>query len=198
MNVAARNSQVVFESRTIQGYSVDVVQNEYLSSAPNRMVVLYNFNKDFEREIKKIHDKEPESLSYNIASIIDHDEYIDGELSRSAMFMKNALKNKQMDNVMEALMRLYMRNLTNTHVLEGILVMLSSVPYDAVAPKGQVIVAGLVSNEELLIRDRAIQCYECWNSKKGLNVLRSLNCQPKWLQAYVDQIILDIEKDGVE
>ena len=76
--------------------------------------------------------------------------------------------------------------------------MVSCVPYEVVQPKGQAIAMGLLSNKELLIRDRAIQCFERWNSKKGLDVLKSLDCQPKWLQKYVDKIIKYIERDGVE
>ena len=99
---------------------------------------------------------------------------------------------------MEALMQIYLKNLSNVHFLEGILVMISAVPYEIVEPKGQTMAMGLLTNKELLIRDRAIQCFEQWNSKKGLEVLKSIECQPKWLQKYVDKVIMYIERDGIE
>lgn len=138
------------------------------------------------------------SLSYEINVLIANDEYIDGVLSVSEQFMRVAYGRGQMDSMMEALMLLFRRSCNDTHVLEGMLVMIASVPYEAVWPNGQAIAGELVSHPELQIRDRAIQCYERWNSKKGLDVLRRLDCTPKWLQKYVDEIILDIEKNGVE
>ena len=138
------------------------------------------------------------SLSYEINVLIGNDEYIDGVLSVSELFMRAAYERGQMDSTMDALMLLFRESRNDTHVLEGILVMIAAVPYEAVWPNGQAIAEELVSHPELLVRDRAIQCYERWNSKKGLDVLRRLDCTPEWLQQYVDEIILDIERTGTE
>lgn len=53
-------------------------------------------------------------------------------------------------------------------------------------------------NKILSVRDKAIQCFERWNSKKGLAYLRNVSCYPKWLQNYVDKVIMYIERDGME
>lgn len=194
-----QNNQVVFDSRGIQEYfDSGTTSKKYITSASKAMLVYYNNSKELEREMQEFRKGKIMQFSNEISIIINHDEYVDGEVSQSEMFMKEAYENEQMDYVMEALMQIYMDSLSNIHVLEGILVMISCVPYEVVQPKGQTIAMGLLSNRELLIRDRAIQCFERWNSKKGLDVLRSLDCQPKWLQRYVDKIIKYIERDGVE
>lgn len=185
-----QNNQVVFDSRGIQEYfDSGTTSKKYITSASKAMLVYYNNSKELEREMQEFRKGKIMQFSNEISIIINHDEYVDGEVSQSEMFMKEAYENEQMDYVMEALMQIYMDSLSNIHVLEGILVMISCVPYEVVQPKGQTIAMGLLSNRELLIRDRAIQCFERWNSKKGLDVLRSLDCQPKWLQRYVDKII---------
>lgn len=194
-----QNNQVVFDSRGIQEYfDSGTTSKKYITSTSKAMLVYYNNSKELEREMQEFRKGKIMQFSNEISIIINHDEYVDGEVSQSEMFMKEAYENEQMDYVMEALMQIYMDSLSNIHVLEGILVMISCVPYEVVQPKGQTIAMGLLSNRELLIRDRAIQCFERWNSKKGLDVLRSLDCQPKWLQRYVDKIIKYIERDGVE
>ena len=188
MESVMQNSQVVFDSSGIQEYfDSGTTSKKYMMNTSETMLVYYNNDKELEREMQEFRKGK-----------INHDEYVDGEVSQSEIFMKEAYENEQMDYVMEALMQIYMDNLSNVHVLEGILVMVSCVPYEVVQPKGQAIAMGLLSNKELLIRDRAIQCFERWNSKKGLDVLKSLDCQPKWLQKYVDKIIKYIERDGVE
>ena len=161
------------------------------------MPIYYN-DTDIEKEMQAFRNRKIMRLSYEINMIINHDEYLDGEISQSEIFMKDAYANGQMDYVTEALMQIYSSNLLNTHILEGILVMISCVPYEAVEPKGQIMAMGLLSNKELVIRDRAIQCFERWNSKKGLVTLKSLDCQPKWLQKYVDKVIMYIERDGID
>lgn len=199
METVMQNSQIVFDSRGIQEYfDSGTTSKKYMMNTSETMLVYYNNDKELEREMQEFRKGKIMQFSNEINIIINHDEYVDGEVSQSEIFMKDAYENEQMDYVMEALMQIYMDSLSNIHVLEGILVMISCVPYEVVHPKGQAIAMGLLSNKELLIRDRAIQCFERWNSKKGLDVLKSLDCQPKWLQKYVDKIIKYIERDGVE
>ena len=143
-------------------------------------------------------DAEIVRLSNEIRAVINRDEYIDGEISRSELFVIETYQNGQMDLLMEALMQMYMSSISDVHVLEGILTMISSVPYEAVYPKGQTIATGLLSHEDLLIRDRAIQCFERWNSKKGLCVLKDFHFQPDWLQIYANKVMLYIEKDRTD
>ena len=139
-----------------------------------------------------------ESLSYEIYARIAKDEFIDGKITVSELFMRTAYERGQMDSMMDALKFLYRRNHADNHVPEGILVLIAAGPYETVWTNGQAIAEELVSHPELLVRERAIQCYERWNSKKGLDVLRRLDCTPEWLQQYVDEIILDIERTGTE
>ena len=86
------------------------------------------------------------SLSYEIYVLIANDEYIDGVLSVSELFMRAAYGRGQMDSVIEALTLLFRESRNDTHVLEGILVMIASVPYEAVWPNGQAIAEKLVSH----------------------------------------------------
>lgn len=159
---------------------------------------IYYMEKDFEKEMQAFRKNKVKQVYNEINIIINHDEFIDGEISQSEIFMKEMYNQEKMDYVMESLMQIYLENLSNVHILEGVLTMISAVPYEAVEPKGQTMAMGLLTNKELLIRDRAIQCFEQWNSKKGLNVLKSLECEPKWLQKYVDKVIMYIERNGIE
>lgn len=137
-------------------------------------------------------------IANEITIIIQQDEFLDGEVSRSELYIKNAYAKFQLDYVADALMQLYLANLHDAHFLEGILIMISSVPYEAIEPKGQTMAMGLLTNKELPIRDRAIQCFEKWNSKKGLSILNNLDCHPKWLQKYAEKVIMYIERDGID
>ncbi len=193
------NNQLIFDKRGVQEYfGSGTTVKRILQNTSEATLIYYKNDKDLDKEIQKYRRGKIMQFSNEINLIISHDDYSDGEMSQSEIFMKEAYEKEQMDYVMESLMQIYLENLLNVHVLEGILVMISSVPYEAVQPKGQTMAIGLLSNKELVIRDRAIQCFERWNSKKGLGVLKSIVCEPKWLQKYVDKIIMYIERDGVE
>lgn len=154
-------------------------------------------NQVAEENIIEYHDTKVRRYMNKIRLIILSDEYEDGEISNSEKFIEKVEQN-EIPYVNDALMKLYLENYDNIRILEGILVMVSSVPYEMCEPQGPIMALGLLSHEDLEIRDRAIQCYEKWNSKKGLHVLKSLKCDPSWLQEYVNKVISYIERDGVE
>lgn len=146
----------------------------------------------------EIREKAISQYENEIRILIRQDEFIDGEVSRSERYMKEGYEQGQLDFIADALMRVYSSNLGDAHMLEGILTMISSVPYEAISPKGQIMAMGLLSNKALSVRDKAIQCFERWNSKKGLGYLKNISCSPKWLQNYVDKVVMYIERDGIE
>lgn len=133
-----------------------------------------------------------------IYMLIRQDDFIDGEVSESEHYIADAYNRGQIDYIAEALMKIYSSSLGDPHILEGILKMISCIPYEAIAPKGQIMAVGLLTNKNLSVRDKAIQCFEKWNSKQGLDYLKNIECAPVWLQKYVDKVIMYIERDGTE
>lgn len=192
------NKEIIEANGTVQNsISSRTMANDFSMNTSERKAIYY-IDENLENEMRKYRYMRIMQMVNEINTLINHDEYIDGEMSQAELFMKEIYSNNQIDYAIEALMQIYSDNLLNVHVLEGILVMISCLPYEAVEPKGQIMAMGLLSNKELIIRDRAIQCFERWNSKKGLNTLKSLNCQPIWLQKYVNKVIMYIERDGEE
>lgn len=187
-------------------YENGLIENPFQSDTAPKVRVensseckrMFYTNEDGEKFYQNIRNDKINQYINEITAIIRCDEYIDGEISNSQIFMEEAYEHKQLEYVIEALMQIYYTNIQDAHILEGVLVMISSVPYESIEPKGQIIALGLLVNNKLVIRDRAIQCFERWNSKKGLNALRSINCHPKWLQNYVEKVIMYIERDGKE
>lgn len=146
----------------------------------------------------EVREKIISQYANEIRILIRQDEFIDGEVSRSERYMKEGYAQGQLDFIADALMRVYSSSLGEAHMLEGILTMIASVPYGAISPKGQIMAMGLLANKTLSVRDKAIQCFERWNSKKGLDYLKNISCSPKWLQNYVDKVVMYIERDGIE
>lgn len=132
----------------------------------------------------------------SISSVIACDEFVDGEISKSEKYMHENMYSETKDYILDALMKIYIDNYNDEHILLGVLEMLSSVKYEEVEPKGQIMALGLLQHNNIYLRDRAIQVFEQWNSKKGIDILKSLKCDQKWLQDYVDKVIEYLERDG--
>jgi hypothetical protein len=149
------------------------------------------------QELLSYRNKKINQMANEIISLISKDDFVDGEKSDAELYMEEHYLN-DFDCVNEALMKVYSENYSDIDIVAGVLVMISSVPYDVVEPGGPLMALGLLSHINLEVRDRAIQCFERWNSKKGLEILKSVECHPRWLNNYLKQVVKYIEKDGIE
>lgn len=132
----------------------------------------------------------------DILGVILNDTYEDGTITKSEEYIKTTFCLENSENIKSAIMKLYLSNLENPHVLTGLLTMIGCIPYNVALPQCQIMALGLLQNRDISIRDKAIQVFEKWNSKSGIPVLKSLKCDKKWLQKYVDKVIQYLERDG--
>lgn len=134
----------------------------------------------------------------DILNTILNDYFEDGIISQSEQYIISIEKPNKLEYFREAANELYLDYYNDSHVLTGLLIMMGSLQYNEAEPQGQTMALGLLQHEDITVRDRAIQAFERWNSKKGLPVLKSLHCDRIWLQNYVDKVISYLERDGVD
>ena len=118
--------------------------------------------------------------------------------SQSEYYISNNATEANYEYIREASNELYLEHYNDSQVLTGLLIMMGTLSYEEAEPQGQTMALGLLQHEDISVRDRAIQAFERWNSKKGLPVLRSLHCDRSWLQRYVEKVIAYLERDGVD
>ena len=134
----------------------------------------------------------------DILGTILNDTFEDGTITKSEEYIKESFCPDTSDYIKTAVMELYLSNLDQPHILTGLLTMISCIPYHDAKPQCPIMALGLLQNRDISIRDKAIQVFEKWNSKEGIPILKSLKCDRKWLQRYVDKVILYLERDGVD
>ena len=76
------------------------------------------------------------------------DEFIDGEISRTEIIVKEMFKRGR-EAVMSALMDIYLEYFSeqDSHVLKGVLELLSVLPYEDVRPAGQIMALGVMRHK---------------------------------------------------
>ena len=198
MDIAAER-KVLFLNHNLQETTNgnDTASKGISHYASNSLPIAY-IDIDIEKMVLAIRDMKIEMAVNEITTLILKDDFIDGEISESEKYMEVAYKSDNFDCIKEALMKVYTNNFSNSHIVVGILMMISRVPYDAIEPKGTLMALGSLSHKNLEVRDRVIQCFERWNSKKGLVILKSIECSPAWLQNYANKVISFIEEEGIE
>lgn len=80
-------------------------------------------------------------------------------------------------------------NLSDQHLLEGILHILSNYNYEDINPVGITIALCCINNRSPIIQERLISCYENWNSSDGIDTLQSLQLDDVWLDDYRNEVI---------
>ncbi len=128
---------------------------------------------------------------------IINDEFIDGEVSRTEKLVKEMF-GRNREAVMSALMDIYLEYFTeqDTHVLKGVLELLSVLPYDEVRPSGQIMALGVMRHKNKYVVKKGIQLYERWNSKEGIKIIKTLHFEETRFQKYAEQVIEYLERDG--
>lgn len=204
-SVEAANAVVLGVPRSLysKNNSTDISNSVIASELPKASSLVFATsnltvtNKSL-HEINIIRKQLVEQYKIEIISIIQNDNYEDGFYSQSEAFIDNQLTYDNIPYVKSALNELYIEFLKNSHVLTGIMLMSGRISYDDAFPELQTMAIGLLQHKDDEVRDRAIQVFERWNSKKGLHVLESLRCEKNWMQRYVDKVIEYIKREGVD
>lgn len=80
-------------------------------------------------------------------------------------------------------------NLSNDHILEGVLHILSNYSYAELDPYGITISLACALNHSPVIQDLLISCFEKWEAVEAIDILQQLEIEDPWLIEYRDGVI---------
>lgn len=80
-------------------------------------------------------------------------------------------------------------NLSNDHILEGVLHILSNYSYAELDPYGITISLACAVNHSPVIQDLLISCFEKWDAVEAIDILQKLELEDPWLIEYRDEVI---------
>lgn len=84
-------------------------------------------------------------------------------------------------------------NMSNDHILEGALHILSNYSYEEIDPYGISVALVCVVNHSPVIQDLLISCFEKWGSTESIDILESLNLDEPWLAEYRDEVVAQLK-----
>ena len=97
------------------------------------------------------------------------------------------------ENSLKMLSDIVNHNLSDTHILEGVLHILSSYDYDEIDPYGITISLACAVNHSPIIQDLLISCFEKWGAIESIDILESLELDDYWLIEYRDDVVAQLK-----
>lgn len=98
-------------------------------------------------------------------------------------------------NSLDILSELVNEHLDDEHVLEGVLHILSFLPYEEITPVGITIGIACGFNHSPLVVDRLIACFEDWEDPAAIRILDSMDLSSiPWLSNYRDRVVSMLEQ----
>jgi len=118
--------------------------------------------------------------------------------------MENAADEFVQDNLRdyslytkECLGSMLLKHFANVGVLTGLLRIISHIDYEDISPIGQTMALAVLNHENVEVRECGIRAFENWGNIESLNILRHIKCKEKWLQDYLEKVIIDLEELNV-
>jgi hypothetical protein len=122
------------------------------------------------------------------------DDFVAGETSASERYIEKIADKYGWHDTMVWLDTVYLDNYSSPAVLIGLMHCLSHFEFEDVKPVGPTMALGVLQHSDIFVRDYAIRAFENWNDKEALPVLKSLSCDAKWLQEYINEVIKALEE----
>ena len=191
INNASTEEQVIIDKREDVSLSV---KYEDITIVSNSVETPKSANLAINQKRKSVID----NYCTEILNVIQNDVFEDGEISKSEIYILENFNDENGEYIKTALMKIFEENYGDEHILTGVLTMISAKSFEEMEYQGPIIPLALLQHEDIYLRDKAIQTYEIWNSKKGIPILERLHCDQKWLQDYVNDVIFYLKRDGVD
>ncbi|MEL7569792.1 MAG: hypothetical protein AAGU14_04435 [Eubacteriaceae bacterium] len=194
----------------IKKQEIDATLNEYINLLNNFIFSKTNYEnitKSEEATIfenrnsyiipdKEIYDEKAlNNYKQLLINIMNNDIFEAGEIPESEIYFSTLINILGRNEALEILMSVYLDNFRNSHIILGILHIISHFKYEYMYPQGQIIALGSLQHHNISVKEFAIKAFENWGNKEAINILRGLSCDAKWLQEYVDEVIVELEKE---
>ena len=139
--------------------------------------------------------KKTETFKKEIFDILCKDKYETGEFSKIDFYFEH-ISEDSLVYIKPALLSILSENEDDNHIIEGVLHVFSKLPYELMKPHAPTACIALFSHKSIMIKNKAIQVFEKWNSKDSVKQLENHSCSPAWVQQHLENVIKYINEFG--
>jgi hypothetical protein len=100
-------------------------------------------------------------------------------------------EDKRKANIL--LNELFLKNFHVSHIIVGVLHIISHFNYDLVSPEGPTMAIAALTHKDVEVREYGVKCFENWQHKDGIRILEQIKAGERWLQNYINLVIRDLK-----
>ena len=134
------------------------------------------------------------SITNEFINCIKDEPFEFGFISKSEIIIKEQLEINAMATK-NWLNELYLNNFSNETILIGILRLLGRFNETLIEPQGITMAMAAIIHKNNEIKELGVRAFENWGSRNCLRFLKTIHIEEKWLQEYIDDIIIDLEEE---
>lgn len=128
-----------------------------------------------------------------LLQVINQEDFEYGKENKADLLVKQQM-NVNESVTKEWLNHIFVENFDNVPVLVGILRIIGHIDYDDIRPHGVTMALSALTHSEFEVKECGIRALENWETLENIKVLENLNVSPKWLQDYINQVVIDLRK----
>ena len=130
-----------------------------------------------------------------LISIIESCYFESGIWTEADEYFESLVKSSSsIESPLALLSSIVNHNLSDDHILEGVLHILSNYSYDEIEPFGISVAIACAVNHSLIIQDLLISCFEKWNAVDAIDILTGLQLEEPWLSEYRDDVVSQLKR----
>lgn len=144
--------------------------------------------------VKRESDKQRAVKEKKLISVIRSCYFEEGIWTEADEYFESLVKSSSsIESPLMLLSNIVNHNLTNDHILEGILHILSNYSYDDMEPFGISVAIACAVNHSPVIQDILISCFDKWNAVDAIDILTGLQLEEPWLAEYRDEVVSQLK-----
>jgi len=129
-----------------------------------------------------------------LLQVINQEDFEYGKENKADLLVKQQM-DVNASVTKEWLNYIFVENFDNVSVLVGILRIIGHIDYDDIRPNGVTMALSALTHNDIEVKECGIRAFENWEALENIKVLENLDVMPKWLQDYINQVIIDLKKE---
>lgn len=127
-------------------------------------------------------------------SLIENDIFEYGYSTNAEKYLQSKLIEEPL-KTKEWFNTLFNENFQSSDFMIKILHIMGGIDYELLDPQGTTMAVSATRNRDEEVKESAIRVFENWGSPQALSVLKGIECHEEWLQEYLTDVIVDLEKE---
>ena len=178
---------------------LSIFANGNNDSSNEKLISLYELHTIFPNSGTAIAKESTDELKIakekRLISIIESCYFESGIWTEADEYFESLVKSSSsIESPLALLSSIVNHNLSDDHILEGVLHILSNYSYDEIEPFGISVAIACAVNHSLIIQDLLSSCFEKWNAVDAIDILTGLQLEEPWLSEYRDDVVSQLKR----